>query len=62
MTRLLASVDAGTLVEPSARPWPRYIRAWLDGQHGLSAKTAERYVELAERQIILTLVPCLCKS
>ena len=46
------SVDAGTLVEPSHTTVAQYIRAWLDGAHDLSAKTAERYRELAERQII----------
>ena len=46
------SLDAGTLVEPNHTTVAEYIRAWLDGGHGLSAKTAERYRELAERQII----------
>ena len=52
LSKLLVSVDAGTLVEPSHTTIAEYIRAWLDGTHGLSAKTAERYRELAERQII----------
>jgi integrase len=52
LAKLLVSVDAGTLVEPSHTTVAEYIRAWLDGTHGLSAKTTERYRELAERQII----------
>ena len=52
LTKLLVAVDAGTLVEPSRTTVAEYIRGWLDGPHGLAAKTAERYRELAERQII----------
>ena len=52
LTRLLSAADAGTLPEPSATTIAEYLRTWLDGQHGLSAKTAERYRELVERQII----------
>jgi integrase len=29
-----------------------YLRSWLDGAHGLSGKTVERYRQLAEQQII----------
>src|SRR5262245_5860158 len=52
LTRLLAAADLGTLPEPSSATLAEYLRAWLDGKHGLRAKTAERYCELAERQII----------
>jgi integrase len=52
LTRLLGAADAGTLVEPSKATVAEYLRAWLDGPHGLSPKTAERYKELAEQQII----------
>jgi integrase len=52
MTRLLGAADDGVLVEPSKVTIAVYIRAWLDGAHGLSPKTAERYRQLAEQQII----------
>ncbi|MGE0853992.1 MAG: tyrosine-type recombinase/integrase [Hyphomicrobiaceae bacterium] len=52
LTRLLAASDAGTLPEPRSTTVAEYIRAWLDGQHGLRGKTAERYRQLAEGQII----------
>jgi hypothetical protein len=43
------------LPEPSKTTVAEYVRKWFDGSHGLSAKTVERYRELAELQII----PCL---
>jgi integrase len=52
LTRLLNAADAGTLVEPSKITVAEYLRAWLGGAHGLSGKTAERYGQLAEQQII----------
>jgi integrase len=52
LTRLLAAADAGTLPEPSKVTIAVYLRAWLDGTHGLSPKTAERYRELVKQQII----------
>ena len=52
MTRLLCAADDGALIEPSKVTVAEYIRAWLDGAHGLSLKTAERYRQLAEQQII----------
>jgi integrase len=52
LTRLLNSADSGTLVEPSRVTVAEYLLAWLDGPHDLSTKTAERYRELAERQVI----------
>lgn len=51
LTKLLASVDRGTLVEPTKTTIAEYIRAWLDGVNDLAPKTLERYRELAERQI-----------
>jgi integrase len=62
LTRLLGAADTGTLVEPSRVTVAEYLRDWL-GQDddngvappppaGLTAKTAERYRELAEDQII----------
>ena len=52
LTRVLAAADAGTLPEPSKVTVAEYVREWLDGTHDLSPKTAERYRELAEQQII----------
>ena len=52
LTRLLSSAENGTLVEPSKTTVADTLRSWLDGPHGLAAKTAERYGELADRQII----------
>jgi integrase len=62
LTRLLTAADAGTFVEPSKVTVAEYLRTWL-GQPvasgvapppptGLTPKTAERYRELAEGQII----------
>ena len=51
LTRLLAQADAGTLPEPSDATVKEYISSWLDGAHGLSGKTLERYRELAEQYI-----------
>jgi|KBSSwiStaDraftv2_1062776.scaffolds.fasta_scaffold13305_7 integrase len=63
LTRLLAQHDAGTLPEPSKLTVAEYLRSWLgeEPKEGevppappadLSPKTAERYRELAEGQII----------
>jgi integrase len=52
LTRLLAEVDSGMSVDPSKVTVTEYIRAWLDGADGLSPKTAERYRQLAEQQVI----------
>jgi integrase len=52
LARLVTAAHDGTLVEPSKLTLADYLRAWLDGSHGLAPKTAERYRELVERQII----------
>ena len=52
LTRLLGDADKGTLVDPSSITVAEYLRSWLDGAHGLAGKTAERYRQLAEQQII----------
>jgi integrase len=52
LTRLLAAADAGTLPDPSKITIAEYLRNWLDRDIDLSAKTKERYRELAELQII----------
>jgi integrase len=50
--RLLAQVDAGTAVDPSRITVGGYIRTWLDGATHPAPKTAERYRELVEKQIV----------
>jgi integrase len=63
LTRLLAAADAGTLVEPSKVTVADHLRGWLGPAPkpgdppaatpvGLTPKTAERYRELVEGQII----------
>src|SRR5690348_9544433 len=52
LTRLLAEMDAGTAIDPSKETVAEYLRSWLKEPEGISAKTAERYRQLAEQQII----------
>ena len=52
LTRLLGAADAGTLPDPSNATVAAYIEAWLHGAPKGSAKTMERYGELAANQII----------
>jgi hypothetical protein len=54
LTRQLAALDAGTLVEPSKSTVGTYLRAWIDTAEALavSPKTAERYRQLIEQQVI----------
>jgi len=51
LTKLIAAQDAGTFIEPDKVSVADYLRAWLDGPHGLAGKTYERYKQLAEQQI-----------
>ena len=51
LVRRLASVDAGTHVDPARTTVGEYLRAWLDAPTGLSAKTVERYRQLAAQQL-----------
>ena len=51
LMRLLSASDEHRLPAPTRATVAEYVRAWLDGAHGLSPKTIERYRELAERQI-----------
>ena len=41
LNRLVGAAHGGTFVEASKVTVAEYLRAWLDGAHGLSAKTAE---------------------
>lgn len=57
LTRQLAALDAGTLIEPSKSTVEGYLKSWIDTAEALSLspKTAERYRQLIEQQIILHL-------
>jgi integrase len=52
LARLLNDAHNGTLIDPSKVTVAECIWTWLDGVHGLSPKTAERYRQLAEQQIL----------
>jgi integrase len=54
LARLVAAFDDGTLVEPTKATVADYLRSWHDTAAALtlSPKTAERYRQLIERQII----------
>jgi integrase len=52
LARLLNDAHNGTLIEPSKITVAECIHSWLNGAHGLSPKTVERYRQLAEQQII----------
>jgi integrase len=52
LAKLVAAADAGTLAEPSKTTVGAYLQAWMNGPHGLAGKTAERYRQLIEAQII----------
>jgi integrase len=48
----LAAVADGLDVDPSRLTVAAHLTAWLDGPHGLAAKTHERYQQLVAQQII----------
>ena len=52
LARLLSEADRGSLVEPSKLNLSDYLREWLDDAHELTPKTAERYRQLAQQQIM----------
>lgn len=54
LARLLAAHDAGTLIEPTKVTVSEYLRSWIDTAEALSIspKTAERYRQLIERQMV----------
>jgi integrase len=51
LTQLLAARDNGTAVSPSAITAAEYFHSWLDGHHGLSPKTLERYRQVVKFEI-----------
>jgi integrase len=54
LARLLAAQDAGTLVEPSKVTVAEYMQSWIATAStlALSPKTAERYRQLIDNQIM----------
>jgi integrase len=52
LAKLVAAAAASTLVEPSKTTVGEYLLDWIDGPHGLSGKTSERYRQLIDSQII----------
>ena len=52
LTRLLGAADEGALPDPSHATVAEYIEAWFSGAPKGSAKTMERYGELADNQVI----------
>src|SRR5205814_5761026 len=52
LTRLLAEVDKGTAVDPSRVTIAEYLNGWLDGNHGLTPKSVERYRQVVKFQIV----------
>jgi hypothetical protein len=56
LTRLLASANAGTYVEPSKVTTADFVRGridqWEAAPDGITARTAQRYRQLAEHQIV----------
>jgi integrase len=52
LAKLIAAADAGTLPDPSKITVGEYLLKWIDGCHGLSGKTSERYRQLIKAQII----------
>lgn len=54
LVRLLGARDSGSLVEPAKTTVAEYMRAWVKtaATLSLSPKTAERYGQLIERQIV----------
>jgi hypothetical protein len=62
LTRLLAAADTGTLPEPSKVTLAEHLRGWLKEPEGLTPKTRERYLQLAEQQIIPHLAATLLQK
>jgi len=52
LVKLVSAAHDGSFVEPTRLTVGETLRSWLDGPHGLGGKTAERYRQLAEQQII----------
>lgn len=62
LMRRLHALDQGVFVEPSKRTLTEWLDQWLADQHGLAAKTAERYRELIDAQIVFHLGGCLIQK
>lgn len=56
LTRILASLDAGTYTEPQRITVAEFLRTWIDHARTMvSAKTHERYAEIVDKHLIPTL-------
>jgi integrase len=55
LARLLSDLHKGTLVDASKLTVEAYLWQWLDGKHGLSQVSVERYREIIARGIAPTL-------
>ena len=56
LARLLNEAYRGTLPDASKLTVEAYLWQWLDGKHGLSPVTVERYREIIAKGIVPTLV------
>ena len=54
LARLVSQANAGDAIEPSKLTLREYLRNWMNNAEAvaISAKTAERYRQLIDRQII----------
>ena len=52
LARILNDAHNGMLIDPSKLTVAEHLRAWLELAPGLSPKTAERYRQLVEQQVI----------
>ncbi len=62
LTRQLAAYHDGTFFEPTKVRLAEWLDQWLADQHGLAAKTAERYSQLISAQITPHLGACLMQK
>ena len=51
LARLLKDLHEGVSIEPSRITVADCLRTWLEGPHGLSPKTHERYLQLSTDQV-----------
>ena len=55
LARLLNDAHKGTLVDASRLTLERYLWRWLDGKHGLSPVSVERYRDIIGKTVVPTL-------
>lgn len=61
LTRILHEIETGAFVEPSKMTLTKYLNHWLDNhaKNRVSAKTFQRYEEIAKKHLIPALGPTL---